>query len=149
MATQRSSDEIRRAAKRLDDALEERDVETVLSCFTDDCEVEFGGVTLHGKDGLREGLEWLYDRLGTIRFEPVTILIEGNTFFEEFVMKTWKKPGAELQFSAAEVLTYEDGRIKSLRLYLDRLALAKALAKGVVEKWIVRKVANVSLRGLR
>ena len=148
MAPQQSSDEIRRVAKELDDAVEQKDIEKVLSCFADDCEVELGGVTLRGKDGLRQGLTWLYDRLGTVEFEPVTILVEGDTFFEEFVMKTRKQPGAEFQTGAAEVLVYEDGRVKSLRLYLDRLALARALAKGVVEKWVVRKLDQLSLRGL-
>ena len=149
MTRRQSPDEIRQAAKELDDAVEQKDVEKALSCFADDCEVELGGVTLRGKDGVRKGLAWLYDRLGTVRFEPVTILVEGDTFFEEFVMKTGKRPGDELQTDAAEVLVYEDGKVKSLRLYLDRLALAKALAKGVVEKWIVGKLDRASLRGLQ
>jgi ketosteroid isomerase-like protein len=92
---------------------------------------------------------WLYDRLGTIKFQPVTILVQGNTFFEEFVMKTQKQSGAEFQTAAAEVLVYEDYKVKSLRLYVDRVALAKALAKSFVEKWIVKKLDRISLRGLQ
>lgn len=149
MATHQSPDDIRQAAKQLDDAVEQKDVETVLSCFADDGEVQLGGVTLHGKEGLQRGLAWLYDRLGAIKFQPVTILVEGNTFFEEFVMKTRKEPGHELQITAAEVLVYEGGKVKSLRVYLDRLALARAVATGIVEKWIVRKLDQLSLRGLQ
>jgi ketosteroid isomerase-like protein len=149
MATHHSPEEIRRRAKELDDAVEEEDVEKVLSFFSDDCEVRFGGVTLRGKDGLRRGLAWLYDRLGTVKFELVTILVEGNTLFEEFLMKTQKQPDAEFQTAAAEVLVYQDGRVTSLRLYFDRLALAHALAKGVVEKWIVKKLDRISLGDLK
>ena len=79
MATQQSPEEIRRAAKELDDAVDKEDIETVLSCLADDYEVELGGVTLHGKDRLRNGLRWLYDRLGTVRSEALTTLVENDT----------------------------------------------------------------------
>ena len=43
MTSNRSSIKIRKVAKDLDDAVEKHDIESVLSCFLDDCEVEVFG----------------------------------------------------------------------------------------------------------
>ena len=80
MNRDQSPDEIRRVAKVLDDAVEANDMETVLSCFADECEIEFPGVVLRGKAGLERSLKWLYRELGQIRFEPINIMVDGNKY---------------------------------------------------------------------
>jgi len=141
-------DEIRRVAKLLDDAVESEDTATVLSCFADECEIELPGVTLHGKAGVQKALDWMYRELGTIAFEPVTILVEGGTFVEEFVLRARKAAGPEVRAKATEVLIYKDYKVTHLRFYFDRLTLARTLARGILERWIVGKMERVSLRGL-
>jgi len=148
MTEKQSPDEIRRAAKLLDDAVEAGDAATVLSCFASDCEIEFPGVTLHGKADLEKALDWLYGELGTIRFLPIKIMIDGDTFFEEFVLQAKRGAEPEVRIKATEVLVYRDYKVTQLRLYFDRLALARVLARGFLETWIVRKVERVSLKGL-
>ncbi len=148
MAITQSPHEIRRVAKLLDDAVESGDTEAVLSCFADECVVELPGATLRGKAGVKKALGWMYGELGRIAFDPVTILVEGNTFFEEFLLQAKRGVGAEVRVKATEVLVYQDYKVTSLRLYFDRLALAAALAHGFLEKWIVRKIERVALRGL-
>jgi len=96
---------------------------------------------------VRKALDWLYGELGTISFEPLTILVEGDTFFEEFVLRATKGT-MEVEIKATEVLVYRDYKVTHLRLYFDRLELAAALARGFLERWIVRKLERVSLRGL-
>jgi ketosteroid isomerase-like protein len=146
MPTDQSLDQIRRLAKDLDDAVVQGDIEMIVSFFTDDCEVELPGVKLVGKDGVRRALGWLYNELGSIRFEPITIMVDGDTFFEEFVMKATR--GREFEMQATEVLVYDQDKVSKLRIYFDRLAVAGFLARGFVEKWIVKKVERAALRGL-
>ncbi len=49
---------------------------------------------------------------------------------------------------ATEALVYQDYQVTQLRLYFDRLTVAAALSRGMVEKWLVRKVERAALRGL-
>jgi ketosteroid isomerase-like protein len=147
MSTEQSADEIRKVAKILDDATEHQDMETVLSCFADEGEVEFFGLTFKGQDEIRKAIRWMYDSLGSMKFEPVTILIDGNVFFEEFVLHAAPE-GRKLAVKAAEVLVYHEYKISSLRLYFDRVELARALARGFIERSLVDRLEGITLRGL-
>ncbi|MEJ2211628.1 MAG: nuclear transport factor 2 family protein [Anaerolineae bacterium] len=147
MSNQQSANEIRRVARILDEATERQDVETVLSCFADEGEVEFFGLTFKGKDEIRRAIRWMYDSLGSTRFEPVNILVDGNVFFEEFVLHATPE-GRALAIKAAEVLVYHDLKIASLRLYFDRMELARTLATGFIERLLVDRLEGITLRGL-
>jgi ketosteroid isomerase-like protein len=112
-------DRIRKAAKLLDDAVEKQNIEEILSCFSDDCDIELLGVKLSGKRGLRKAIAWMYKFLKDISFIPVTIMIEGDAFFEEFIVRAKSKGGKEIEIKQAEVLIYNsDYKVKSLRHYL-------------------------------
>ena len=96
MKSQVSRRAILRIAEHLDDAIENRDVDFIISCFTADCEIELLGVKLRGQDGVRRWLDWMYAGISNIKFTPITILVEGNTFFEEFVMTALTTSGAKI-----------------------------------------------------
>lgn len=149
MTQSQSPDEIRRIAANLDKAAENRDVESILSSFSDDCEIELLGIKLAGKQAARRWLGWMYEHLSEIRFVPITIMVDGDTFFEEFVLKGKLHDGTEVESKQAEVLVYEKYKVKSLRLYFDRLDFADSVAKGPISKAIVRRLIRKSLKGLR
>ncbi len=79
MENKQSSDEIRKAAVNLDNAIEKKDTEKILSSFSDDCEIELLGIKLKGKEGVRRWINWLYKHLAEVRFLPVTIMIDDLT----------------------------------------------------------------------
>ena len=68
----------------------------------------------------------MFKELGSITFEPGKILVEGDFFFEEFVLLGRKAPGEEVRVKATEVLVYEDYQVTQLRLYFDRLTVARS-----------------------
>ena len=72
MNVNQRQERIRKAASDLDIAIESNDVERVVECFADDCEIELLGITLRGKDGVRKWMGWLYRYLDRIRLVPVT-----------------------------------------------------------------------------
>jgi ketosteroid isomerase-like protein len=148
MSREQSPDEIRKYAKALDDAIEGRNIEEVESYFCDDCEIEVLGVKLTGKEGMRKAFGWMYKYLKEMILIPVTIMVDGNTFFEEFIVKTRVKDDKEIQVKQAEVLVYEDYKVKSLRLYFDRLELAEAFTSNAVEQIMVNQIIKASLKGL-
>jgi len=143
------TEQILKYARALDDAIEQRDIEGVVSCFSDGCEIELPGVKLTGKEGLRKAIGWMYGYFKDIVLVPVTVMVDGNTFFEEFVMKAKVKGNREIEVKQAEVLVYDNEyRVRSLRLYFDGLELAEAFASGIMERIVVRQVRKASLQGL-
>ncbi len=139
---------IKKIAMDLDNAIESRDVDHIVSFFADDCEIELMGVTLSGRDGARRWLEWLFDTLVEVKFKPVVIMVENSTFFEEFILVGTLPNGKVVESKQSEVLVYENCKIKSLRVYFDRLDFADVVAEGFISKRIVRTLISRSLRGL-
>ena len=148
MSLAQNEKEIRKYAKALDDAIEGGNIEEVMSYFCDDCEVELLGVKLNGREGLRKAFDWIYKYLKEMVLVPITIMVDGNVFFEEFVVKAKVKEGKELQVKQSEVLVYDDYKVKSLRLYFDRLELADAFTSNVLEQMMVKLLVKASLKGL-
>ena len=75
-------------------------------------------------------------------------MVEGNTFFEEFTVKARLFSGKEIKSQQAEVLVYENCKIKSLRLYFDRLDFAESVTGPPFGKIAVNQIVKKSLGGL-
>lgn len=148
MENNKSSDRIRKIALDLDNAIENKNVDFLLFNFSADCEIELLGIKLTGKEGAKKWINWLYKHLVEIKFEPVTIMVDGNTFFEEFIVKGKLHNGIEVSSKQAEVLLFEDYKIKSLRLYFDRIDFADSVKDGFIIKTFIRKLIKTSLEGL-
>jgi ketosteroid isomerase-like protein len=118
----------------------------VVACFTEDCTVELLGVRLAGHDGVRRWLSWVFGRVERLRFEPRLITVAGAELVEEFVVAAVLHGGKVVRSRWAEVLTYRDGLVASLRLYFDPLDFAEALGlPGKVAGGAARRMAR---RGL-
>ena len=148
MSSSNSSEEICKAAMALDNALENKDPQAVTDMFTDDCEIELLNVKLSGKESIIKWFNWIYKHVAKIEFLPVTIMVEGNTFFEEFTVKAIFYDGEEARSNQAVVLLFQNLKIKSLRMYFDRLDFSGSVAKDVISKTIVRELIKKSLEGL-
>lgn len=70
----------------MNDTVEKHDIEYVLSCFLDNCEVEVFGIYFGGKDRLRKTLNCLYEMIGENKFDSTVIIVNGDVFFEEFIL---------------------------------------------------------------
>jgi hypothetical protein len=78
----------------------------------------------------------------------MTIMVDGNTLFEEFILRGRLRDGSEVRSRQAEVLIYENRKIKSVRLYFDRVDFADSIAEGFIAKALVRRLMKKSLSGL-
>jgi hypothetical protein len=116
--------------------------------FVDDCEIELLGVKLSGKEGARKWLDWIYTHVAEINFLPITIMLKDNTFFEEFIVEAKFHNGEEARSRQTVVLVFENLKIKSLRMYFDRLDFSSSMAKDAISKTIVRELVKKSLEGL-
>ena len=143
-----SSEEIHNVAMSFDKALEKKDMQAIIETFADDCEIELLGVKLFGKAGAKKWFSWLYKHVSEMKLIPVTVMIEGDIFFEEYIVKAKFYDEEEASSSQAEVLVFENLKIKSLRMYFDRLDFSRSVAKNVISKTIVRQLVKKSLEGL-
>jgi hypothetical protein len=139
---------IKQVAADLDNDLESRIIERILPYFAEDCVIEIFGIKLHGISDLKKWLKWFFDLFDTIKFEPRVIMVEDNTFFEEFIIHVSFKDSNKLSVKVAEVLEYKNYKIKSLRLYLDRLEFADAFPAGFLSRKIINLIKRKSLKGL-
>jgi ketosteroid isomerase-like protein len=143
------TERIRQVAKELDNTLETKNIERILAFLADDCEIQLLGIKVKGKEGARRWLKWQFGHVAEYELIPVAIMIEGNVFFEEFLVKAKLPDGTSLESKQAEVLVYnQDYKVVSLRLYFDRLDFADAVARDPVTKFVVRTLIKTSLRGL-
>jgi ketosteroid isomerase-like protein len=143
-----STEEIREVALALDRALEGKDLQAIIKKFAEDCEIKLLGVKLFGIEGVRKWFNWLYNHVAKLKLSPVTIMVEGNTFFEEFIVEATFHGEEKVRFNQAEVMVFENLKIKSLRLYFDRLDLSSSVAKDVISKTIVKQLVKKPLEGL-
>ena len=148
MPQKQLANEIRQVAMALDNAIENKNLDAVLSCFADDCEIEMLRHSLYGKAGVKKWFAWLFKNIWQIKFQPIAIMAEGNILFEEFIIRARLQSGPEVKSEQAEVLVFENDKIKCLRLYFDRLDFADTLTKDPVSKAVVSRVMKKSLEGL-
>ncbi len=145
-----NSEQIRKYALALDDAIKRQKMEEIVSYFSDDCEVELLGITLGGEEGLRKAIRWMYRYLKEIVLTPLTVTVDGNILFEEFLVKAKIKGGREIQVKQAEMLVYDEAyRVRSLHLYFDRLEFAEAFPLNFIEQITIKQLIKASLKGLR
>lgn len=141
-------DSIIKLAKDFDDAIETSDITRIIPYFHEECTIELLGSTLEGREGAQKWLEWMFKHLSSMRFEPVVIMVEGNVFFEEFIVHGILNDGGKVRSKQAEVLVFENSLVKSLRLYFDRLDFADAVASGWLTRKIIKKLITESVKGL-
>ena len=150
METNLDTEQIRKRAKALDDAIEKRDIEEIISYFSEECKIQLPGITLNGHEGIRKAIRWMYRYLKAMELIPITIMIQGNVFFEEFTVKAKISGNQEIQVKQAEVLIYNaDYKVKSLRLYFDRLELGRAFSSNPIDRVIINKIIKTFLSGLQ
>jgi ketosteroid isomerase-like protein len=148
MPGKKATEEMRRVAMKLGSAIENKSLDTVMSCFADDCEIELLRQSLYGKAGVKKWFDWLFKNIWQIKFQSIVTMAEGNTLFEEFIIRARLYSGPEVKSKQAEVLVFENDKIKSLRLYFDRFDFAETVAKDPVSKAVVSRVIKKSIEGL-
>ncbi len=148
MNDNQDKDKIIKLAADLDDDLEKQDVEKMVTYFSEDCKIEILGLELKGNINLKKWLNWFFNLFDTIKFEPLVIMVENNVFFEEFIIYVTFNQGKKLSIKIAEVLEYENYKINSLRLYLDRLEFAEIFTTGFLSKKVVEIIKKRSIKGL-
>jgi ketosteroid isomerase-like protein len=112
--------------------LNHRDPETALTLFDPDAELCFPGQAprrvYRGIEGLREFFGWLVDALPVQTMAADRIHVGGSTAVVEFETTGTSNQGKGFDNVGALVIDTADGKIVSVRVYLDTADLARVLA---------------------
>ena len=130
-------------------AIEEQNVEKALSFLTDDAEYVTPEGTFKGKEEVRRYLIWgtrttLYQK---VRDAGIGIMVRGNrAVFEHIVEGTYE--GTRYEALTICVYEFSDEKIQHLRTVVDRLSIAKQVAKGWFAKRIMNSIIARAEKGL-
>jgi ketosteroid isomerase-like protein len=148
MIVAQEDERIKAIAMEFDNAIESRNIDAIVEAFAEDCEIELLEIILSGKEGARKWVNWLFSSLPDVKFTPVVIMVKNGVFFEEFKVTGTLPNGKIVESKQSEVLVYENYKIKSLRLYFDRLDFADLVVNDFLSKRIVKMLKSRSLKGL-
>jgi ketosteroid isomerase-like protein len=119
-------------SERFREAYEARDVERLVELFADDAELTWAVGTFRGKDAIRKVFEW------DIRLSPTAVVHDagigvvalGHTLISERVVNLTAE-GIPYEERAVSIMELnDDGLIRSLRSYYDKLAIMQQVASG-------------------
>src|SRR3954453_2613245 len=147
MAATDTSMELNQLAKAYGDAWNGQDLEGILAFHTDDCtfELHTGTGLAIGKQAVREAFAGFLAQFPDIHFaERRTMSGPGHWVFESTVTATLAQPlavdgqtveqnGARVEFEAVDVITVEEGLVKTKDTYVDALAIQHQLGIGSAE----------------
>jgi len=129
-------------------AIEEKNVEKALSFLTDDADYVTSQGTFKGKEELRRYLTWGLSTYVKITETGVGIMVKGNkAVFEHAVEGMYEG----MKYEALTICVYEfsDEKIQHIRTVVDRLFIAKQVAKGWFAKRIMNYIIARAEKGLR
>ena len=125
------------AAQRYFECVTKGDVDSILALFADDARLinpmtsEAG---IQGKAALRTFYQQLVSSLVDYQAVATDIVIEGNTLVAPLHLEGKTPDGQPIVMNNLNLWTFEDGKFKTLRIYMDthpyRQALDQALAGG-------------------
>ncbi len=122
-----SKDKILKLAEEFDGLMEKKEIDKLVSYFSNDCTIYFFDRELKGKQEAKKWLLWLYSLIDKISFKAITIKCNNNIFFEEFILYLTIKGGKKITSKQSEILVFDDKyKIKELKLYMNKMDFIQA-----------------------
>ena len=127
------------------EAFVERDVEKMLSFFTEDALWVSPVGTFKGKEELRRVLTWDTQIAPTVtaKLSGIGIMVKGNKAVAENFSEGWYE-GKKYEVLGINVFEFSDDKIQHIRLFYDKLSIVKQVAmqyKGVTG-WFAKRLVN-------
>jgi ketosteroid isomerase-like protein len=107
-------------ARRLVRALNEKDEAAIRQIYSPDARIwhNFDGKYQSVEENLR-GMYWIHKRLGGIDYDVVRLVELPDGYLQEHVLRGKLASGEDFALPACVICTVKDGRVVSLREYLD------------------------------
>jgi ketosteroid isomerase-like protein len=120
----------RDTVKRWIQAINEHDIEGIVTCFAEDYEDEAParpGEVVRGRDQVRANFERLMAAMPDIRAELRGSVAQGDTVWMEWAMRGSRADGTRMEFVGVNVFEVRDGRLQRGRIYTELVREAGGL----------------------
>jgi ketosteroid isomerase-like protein len=108
------------------------DVEGVLALFADDAQLIHpmtGEAGIRGKAALRAAYEHFFSHLAHAHASPTEIIIEGHKLVAPVLVEGETNDGQPIAMHNLNLWTFEHGKFKVLRIYMDTYPYRQALSQ--------------------
>jgi ketosteroid isomerase-like protein len=106
--------------EKLFGAVERNDVDEYLTCFTDDAEYKAGNFpAVFGPEAIREFAARVIPYFDKVEHKVKSSWQNGNTIISEMDLVYHRKDGKVVTVPCVDIIQLENGKVKSLRAYLD------------------------------
>jgi len=133
-----------------DEAYTRRDVKKTLSFLTEDVVWVSPEGTFKGKEEVKRLLTWSAQRTRELKSREagIGIMVKENKAVYEYVIEGITADGMNYEAPGIDVYEFSGEKIQQLRYLLDRLTVAKQVAKGWFARKVVKGVVNRLEKGL-
>ena len=131
-------------------ALETKDVEKALSLVADDAVWMNDEGTFKGKEDWKRYLTWLAKQFAEGKFKDtgIGVMVKGNKAVWQYTLEGTLN-GMKFEVPGVCMYEFKNEKILQHTTITDRLALAKQVAKGAIQKRVVNSIVNAAEKGLR
>ena len=106
--------------KRMFSAVENNDVDTYLTCFTENAEYKAGNFPpVFGHQAIREFADRIIPYFDRVEHTVKNTWQNGDTIISEMDLTYHRKDGKVATVPCVDIIQLENGKVKSLRAYLD------------------------------
>ena len=132
-------------------ALETKDVEKALSLVADDAVWMNDEGTFKGKEDWKRYLTWLTKQFAEGKFKDtgIGVMVKGNKAVWQYTLAGKTLDGMKFEVPGVCMYEFKNEKILQHTTITDRLALAKQVAKGAIQKRVVNSIVNAAEKGLR
>jgi uncharacterized protein (TIGR02246 family) len=119
-------DEARAVVARMVDGFNRKDARALAELYVGDIRLWSSlGVDAHGRDQVLGHMQELFERLPDERMTGDVLITDGHTVVVEFISRG-SSPAGDYEIRFTDVLELSDGRIRSIRTYVDPEDVARA-----------------------
>jgi ketosteroid isomerase-like protein len=132
MARSPAEQQMETTARTYSERVNTGDVEGILALFADDAQLihpmtdEAG---IRGKVALRAAYQHFFSHLVNSYASPTEIIIEGNKLVAPVHVEGKTKDGQPIAMNNLNLWTFEHGKFKALRIYMDTYPYRQALSQ--------------------
>lgn len=140
--------EIAASIRGLNEALERKDADSILSLYSDDATLEVSEGTFAGKEEIGRYWRWQFGQASEITSTEVEMIVQGDKLCAVHMIGVTMSNGMKWTAPVTCIYSFADRKIQSHRMCFDRLLVAKQAAKGWLAGKLVGSVVSKMEKGL-
>lgn len=143
-----SEEEMKSAVRGLNEAIQRKELENVLSFYAEDATLETPEATFKGRKEIRRYWVWQIQSASDITGTEATMMVQGNQLAAMHVYDVTRIDGTRWRAPITCLYEFTGARFQRHRMSYDRLSIAKQAAKGWLAKRLVNSIVGQMEKGL-